>query len=122
MEKKEFYKIVHPDDLPHLLENFKVAEDKKTASVRFRGVRRDKKVIDIENYICHIEYNNKTAYLSSYIELEDSYEEETYIPKTIKITSNKKIVLDYHPDIMNLLKEHNLKFNIIKHCSYREEN
>jgi len=49
LEKKEFYKIVHPDDLPHLVENFKVAEDKKTASVRFRGVRRDKKVIDIEN-------------------------------------------------------------------------
>ncbi len=118
--KREFYKIVHPDDLSHLVEYFKVEDDKKTVSLRFKGVRKDKKIINIENYICHIKYNNKTAYLSSYISLEEPYN-KLYTPQTIKITKKKKIVLDYHPDIITLLKDNKIKFDIYKTCSYREE-
>jgi len=32
--------------------------------------KKDKKIIPIENYICHIYYDNKTAYLSSYSLIE----------------------------------------------------
>ncbi len=119
-KKREFYKIVHPEDLSHLVEYFKVENDKKTVSLRFRGVRKDKKIVNIENYICHIKYNNKTAYLSSYILLEEPYN-KLYTPQTIKITKKKKIVLDYQPEIINLLKDNKIKFDIYNTCSYREE-
>lgn len=120
-KKREFYKIVHPDDLPNLVKNFRV-EDGNTVSVRFRGITRDKKVFELENYICVIKYNNKTAYLSSYVPLEEIHEEpETYVPKTIKIQMKKRIVLDYHPEIIKLLRDQNIKFDIIKSCSFREE-
>ncbi len=119
-KKREFYKIVHPEDLPYLIENFKIEADKKTVSVRFRGVRKDNHIIDIENYMCYIKYNNKTAYLSSYIPLEESFD-EFYIPKLIKIKEKKKIILDYHPDLIKLLADNEIKFEIIKHSSFREE-
>ena len=115
-KKREFYKIVHPEDLPCLIDNFKIEADEKTVSVRFRGVRKDNHLIEIENYMCYIKYNNKTAYLSSYISLEESY-----IPKLIKTKTERKIILDHHPDLVKLLADNNIKFEIIKHSSYREE-
>ena len=120
MEKREFYKIVHPEDLPYLIENFKIEVDKKTVSVRFRGVRKDNHIIDIENYMCYIKYNNKTAYLSSYIPLEESFD-EIYVPKLIKIKEEKLIVLKFSPNIVKHLEDNDIKFEIIKHRSYREE-
>ena len=39
--KREFYKIVHPEDLSHLVEYFKVEDDKKTVLVRFKGSKQD---------------------------------------------------------------------------------
>ncbi len=71
-KKREFYKIVHPDDLQNILQQIKV-EDSKTVSVRFRGIPKDKGIINIENYVCRMTYNNKSAYLSSYVILETSY-------------------------------------------------
>lgn len=119
-KKREFYKIVHRADVPNLVNNFKIEDDKKTVSVRFRGVKKDKNIIPIENYICHIKYNNKTAYLSSYIQLKEPID-EVYIPKIIKTKEEKKIALDYHPNVVKLLEDNNIEFEIIKHCSYREE-
>ncbi|MFX1531599.1 MAG: PAS domain-containing protein [Promethearchaeota archaeon] len=117
--KREFYKIVHPKDLPNLVENFKIEDDRKTVTVQFRGVRKDKKIIPIENYNCHIYYDNKTAYLSSYTLVENFVDEED-IPKLIKTKEGKKIVLDYDPDIVKTLEEKNLKFKIFNYYSYRE--
>lgn len=120
-KKREFYKIVHPADLPNLVQNFKV-EDGKTVSIRFRGVTKDKKTFELENYICVIKYNNKTAYLSSYVPVEEIYREpETYTPKTIRIQMKKRIALEYHPDIIKLLRNQNIKFDIIDYCTFREE-
>ncbi|MBY9006578.1 MAG: PAS domain-containing protein [Candidatus Lokiarchaeota archaeon] len=118
--KREFYKIVHPEDLPDLIRRFKVENDKKTVSVRFRGVRKDKKVIPIENYMCYIKYNNKTAFLSSYIPLEE-YSNEFYIPELIKTKEEKLIILKFSPNTVKYLEDNNLDFEIIKHSSYREE-
>ena len=115
-KKREFYKIVHPEDLPYLVKYFKVEDDKKTVVVKFRGIRKDKRVIDIENYICNIKYNDMTAYLSSYVSLEESY-----LPKTVKLTTRKLLRLDYDPQIIKLLKENNIGFTIIDNLSYREE-
>ena len=84
-KKREFYKIVHPEDLPYLIENFKIEVDKKTVSVRFRGVRKDNHIIDIENYMCYIKYNNKFAVLSSYISLGESF--------NIEISKGKEAIL-----------------------------
>lgn len=119
-KKREFYKIVHPDDLPNLVRSFKIDDDRKTVSVRFRGVKKDKTIIPIENYICYIKFNNKTAYLSSYIKLKTPID-ELYIPKITKIKEKKKIVTDYHPNIIKFLDDNNLDFEIIQYCSYREE-
>ena len=119
-KKREFYKIVHPKDLPYLIENFKIEVDKKTVSVRFRGVRKDNHIISIENYMCYIKYNNKTAYLSSYILLEES-SDEFYIPKLIKTKEEKLILLKSSPNIVKYLEDNNLDFEIIKRSSYREE-
>ncbi len=118
-KKREFYKIVHPEDLSHLVEYFKVENDKKTVSLQFRGVRKDKKIVNIENYICNIKYNNKTAFLSSYILLEES-SDEFYIPKLIKTKEEKLIVLKFSPNVIKHLEDNNLDFEIIKHSSYRE--
>lgn len=119
-KKREFYKIVHIDDLPNLVRSFKIEDDRKTVSVRFRGVKKDKKIIPIENYICHIKYNNKTAYLSSYIQLMTPTD-ELYNPKITKIKEEKKIVSNYHPNIVKFLVDNKIDFEIIKYCSYREE-
>jgi PAS domain-containing protein len=120
-KKREFYKIVHPEDLPNLVKNFKV-EDGNTVSIRFRGITKDNKVFHLENYICVIKFNNKTAYLSSYVPLEEIQEEpETYLPKTIRIQIKKKITMDYQPEIVKLLRSNNIKFDIIEHSSFREE-
>jgi len=40
--KREFYKIIHPEDLSHLVEYFRVENDKKTVSLRFRGIKKDR--------------------------------------------------------------------------------
>ena len=119
-KKREFYKIVHPKDLPNLVKNFKVEDDKKTVSVRFRGVRKDNSIISIENYMCYIKYNNKTAFLSSYILLEESSIRYS-IPKLIKTKEEKLILLKSSPNIVKFLEDNNLDFEIIKHSSYREE-
>ena len=119
-KKREFYKIVHPKDLRILIKNFKVEDDKKTVSITFRGITKDKEIINIKNYICHIYYNNTTAYLSSYIPLEETYEEADS-SKKIKIKSKKKIILDFNPKIVKLLEDNKVKFDIYDFCSYREE-
>jgi len=119
-KKREFYKIVHPEDLPYLIENFKIEADKKTVSVQFRGVRKDNHIIDIENYMCYIKFNNKTAYLSSYIPLEESFD-EFHIPKLIKTKEEKLIVLKSIPNVVKYLEDNEIKFEIINHGSYREE-
>jgi len=119
-KKREFYKIVHLEDLPNLVKNFKVEDDKKTVSVQFRGVRKDNRIIPIENYLCYIKYNNKTAFLSSYIPLEE-FSDEFYIPELIKTKEEKLILLKFSPNIVKHLEDNNLDFEIIKHSSYREE-
>jgi len=118
-KKREFYKIVHPEDLPSLIENFKIEADKKTVSVRFRGEGKDNDIIDIENYMCYIKYNNKTAYLSSYIPLEETIG-ELYIPKLIKTKEERLIVLESTPNIIKYLEDNKIQFEIITHSSYRE--
>lgn len=68
----------------------------------------------------YIYYNNKTAYLSSYIPLEKVYEKD-YTPQTAKITTKKKIILDFHLNSIKLLKDNKVKYDIYNICSYREE-
>ncbi|MBY8992714.1 MAG: hypothetical protein KGD58_18365, partial [Candidatus Lokiarchaeota archaeon] len=97
-----------------------VEDDKETVSVRFRGVKKDKSIIPIENIMCHIYYNNKTAYLSSY-SLIERHLDEVNIPKLIITNEGKKIVLDYNPTIVKNLEDNNIQFKIYNHCSYREE-
>ncbi len=119
-KKREFYKIVHPEDLPNLVKQFKIEDDRKTVTVRFRGIRKDYSIIPIENYICHIKYNNKTAYLSSYIQLK-KFKDKLFIPKIVKTKEEKLITLNYHPNVVKLLEDNNIDYEIIKHYSYREE-
>ena len=120
-KKREFYKIVHPDDLSNLVQNIEF-EDNKTVSIRFRGVRKDQQVIYLENYVCIINYSNKKAFLSSYSPLEEQYEEkEIYAPETLNFKIKKKIVLDYNPKTINTLKAQNVDYIIYNDFVYREE-
>lgn len=81
-KKREFYKIVHPEDLPNLVQKFQI-EDTKTVSIQFRGITKQGKIIPIENYVCKITYDNKIAYLSSYVILDDSIENNLNVRKTL---------------------------------------
>ncbi|MFW9968768.1 MAG: PAS domain-containing protein [Candidatus Odinarchaeota archaeon] len=119
-KKREFYKIVHPDDLPNLIKNFNIQDDKKTILVRFRGIRKDSSIIDIENYMCHIKYNNKFAVLSSYIQIKE-HRDEVIISRLIKTKEEKRIISDYHLNLIKFLEANNIDYQIIKRCSYREE-
>lgn len=120
-KKREFFKIIHPEDLNQLLQNL-IIEDKNTVSFQFRAITKEGKIIKVDTYLCIIKHNNERAYLLSYTPIKKSFDKnEFYASKTIKIKTEKKIILNYLPDIINLLKEHNIKFNIINHCSYREE-
>ena len=118
-KKREFYKIVHPEDLKKITQNLLI-EDQRTAFVRFRGIKKNGEIIPIENFIGIVYYNSKKAYLSTYLSLEKPIE-EIYKPKTIRIKTRKKIVLDYHPGFIKTLKINNIKFDIIINCSYKEE-
>ena len=95
-KKREFYKIVHSEDLPNLIQQFKI-EDIKTVSVRFRGITKQDKIINLENYMCRMTYNNKIAYLSSYVLLDDSIVSNSH-------TDTKKIKFEID------LSEEDLKF------------
>jgi len=120
-KKRELFKIIHTEDLNQLLQKLKI-EDKNTVSFQFRAITKDGKIINVETYLCIIKHNNERAYLISYTPIKKPYKEyESYASKTIKIKTEKKIILNYLPDVINLLKEHNMKFNIINHCAYREE-
>ncbi len=119
-KKREFYKIVHPEDLPMLLEKLKIEDDKKTVTVRFRGITRSNQIIDIINYNCKIEYNGKTAYLASYALISPKIQKE-FTPKTVIVRTNRVIMLDYHPKTIKILKDSNLNFVIIKKYLFREE-
>jgi PAS domain S-box-containing protein len=119
-KKREFYKIVHPEDLPIILKKLKIEDDKKTATVRFRGIKKNNQIIDIINYNCKIEYNGKTAYLASYAKISPEMEEE-FTPKKFIVKTKRIIVLDYHPKIIEVLRDNNVNFYIIKNYSYREE-
>ncbi|MFX1573700.1 MAG: PAS domain-containing protein [Promethearchaeota archaeon] len=121
-KKREFYKIVHPEDLKHLVETFKIENDKRTITIQFRGIRKDKKIINIENYNCPIKYNNKFAVLSSYIPIERTFKEEPYAPKIKKTKEEKLIMLKFTPLTEKLLRDNNVKFDIYNQSSYREEN
>ena len=118
-KKRDFFKIIHPEDLNQLLQNLKI-EDDKTVSFRFRAITKVCRIINMEIYLCIIRYNNERAYLLSYSPLEEISKEEIYTPKEITIKTKKKIVLDYQPDIINLLKNNKIKLDIYNICSYRE--
>ena len=120
-KKRELFKLIHPEDLSQLLQKLKI-EDDKTVSFQFRAITKEGKIINVEFYLCIIKYNNERAYLLSYSPIKESLEDyELYTPQTIKIIKKKKIVLDYQLEIINLLKNNKIKFDIYNTCSYREE-
>lgn len=107
-KKREFYKIVHHEDLQKLASQFKF-EGTRTASVCFRGITKQGKIVPIENYVCKISYDNKSAYLSSYVILNNSTESIDNIAK-----ENIKIEIEL-PDIFKKYFEYlELNFNIDK--------
>lgn len=119
-KKLEYFKIIHPEDQKDLFEKIRI-EDKQSAILRFRGVKKNGDIIPIENYICRIKFNNKYMYLSSYYPLEEKLS-EVHIPKVIKTKEEKKIIVDYHPNLIKFLEENEIKFKIIIRSFYREEN
>lgn len=64
-KKKEFYKIVHHEDLKKLVE-FITKENKTTVYINFRGIKKNSEIIPIRNCVLVVKYNGTNAYLSSY--------------------------------------------------------
>jgi len=93
-KKREFYKIVHPDDLAQLTQKFIIADD-KVITVRFRGIRKDGTVIPIENYICVVHFDDKKAMLCSYMILKNSLERNATEKINIKLPSCFNAFFDY---------------------------
>ncbi|MFX1281891.1 MAG: PAS domain S-box protein [Promethearchaeota archaeon] len=118
-KKFEYFKFIHPDDIPNLLKYMKI-EDSQKVTIQFRGVKKNGDIVPIENFIYRMKYNNKYAYFSTYVQLKKSLDEEE-IPKLIKTKESKKIILGYNPNIVKILEENNLNFKIINQYSYREE-
>jgi len=119
-KKREFYKIVHPEDLRELTQRF-VQEDQRTVSVRFRGVKKNGEIILIENFNTVVYYNGKRAISSTYLELKELFKEMMYQPISTIRKENQKIILDYHPGTIKILENNNLKFDIIEYLSNEEE-
>ncbi|KKM23037.1 hypothetical protein LCGC14_1619290 [marine sediment metagenome] len=113
-KKFEYFKIIHPDDVPKLMQKMKI-EDNKNVSLRFRGVTKKGDIINIENYICRIKYNNKYAYLSSYVLLDCPIEKNNEI---------LRVSLEFKGDLAKNYKKYfeylELNFNIEKK-KYLEE-
>ncbi|MFX1354113.1 MAG: PAS domain-containing protein [Promethearchaeota archaeon] len=119
-KKREFYKIVHPEDLKELTQRF-VQEDHRTVSVRFRGIKKNGEIILIENFNSVVSYNGKRAISSTYLELKELFMIMMYQQTTPILKESQKIVLDYHPETIKILENNNLKFDIIEHFSNKEE-
>ncbi|MFX0147513.1 MAG: PAS domain-containing protein [Candidatus Hodarchaeota archaeon] len=119
-KKREFYKIVHPEDLKELTQRF-VQEDHRTVSVRFRGIKKNGEIILIENFNSVVSYNGKRAISSTYLELKELFMIMMYQQTTPILKESQKIVLDYHPETIKILENNNLKFDIIEHLSNKEE-
>ncbi|MFX0033529.1 MAG: PAS domain-containing protein [Candidatus Hermodarchaeota archaeon] len=119
-KKREFYKIVHPEDLKELTQRF-VQEDHRTVSVRFRGIKKNGEIILIENFNSVVYYNGKRAISSTYLELKELFMKMMYQQTTPILKESQKIVLDYHPETIKILENNNLKFDIIEHFSNKEE-
>ncbi|MFW9969360.1 MAG: PAS domain-containing protein [Candidatus Odinarchaeota archaeon] len=118
-KKFEYFKIIHSEDIPHLLQKIQI-EDKQNAILQFRGVRKNRDIILVENYIYRIKYDNKYAYFSSYGQLEE-VPEEIIIPTLVKTKEQRKIISDFNSNIINFLEENKINYKIIKLYSYREE-
>lgn len=106
-KKREFYKIVHPEDLKKLVQKFKI-EDNITATVQFRGITKEGKIIPIENSVCVVKYNNINAYLSTYTRLNNLHKE-----KIQEIKKNISLEIEISQDNILKIIEH-LKIEGIK--------
>ncbi|MFX0030692.1 MAG: PAS domain-containing protein [Candidatus Hermodarchaeota archaeon] len=118
-KKFEFFKFIHPEDIPNLLKNIRI-EDSQNVTVQFRGVKKNGDIIPIENYIYRIKYNNKYAYFSTYVQLKKPLDEKV-TSIVVETKKNQYILLDYNLDVVKILEDNNLKYKIIKQYSYREE-
>lgn len=101
-KKREFYKIVHPDDLENILKKFELDND--VIYVKFRGITKEKKIINIENYLCKIEFDNKFAVLSSYVILNNYKMEYNPIKVENKSKSKYAILINFTPEIFRDIK------------------
>lgn len=102
---KEFQSNKEPKKL---VQNFKI-EDSRTLSIRFRGINKESNIIPIENYVCHIVYNNKNAFLSSYVLLNDHFETNSNL-----IKKKIKIEIELPDDYKTFFEYLELNFNIEK--------
>ena len=121
-EKREFYKIVHPEDLQKLVQNFRI-EDNKTAVVQFRGITKEGKIIPIENSVCVVKYNDINAYLSTYIRLDNSIENNSNLGKEkikleIELDQGLKTAIDIISKAFNWIPEQFIQYVIKNDIKY----
>ena len=120
-KKREFFKIIHPEDLGKLMQNITI-EDKDAVSFQFRVLTKKGKILTLNTYLNIIKYNNERAYLVSYTPIDKSKRKDDLFNSIItRKKIEKKILIDYNPKIIKLLKDNSVKFEIIDQHIYREE-
>ncbi len=120
-KKREFFKIIHPEDLGRLMQNLTI-EDKDAVSFQFRALTKKGKIITVNTYLNIIKHNNERAYLVSYIPIGKSKKKDDLFNSIItRRKIEKKILTDYHPKIIKLLKDNSVEFEIVNQHIYREE-
>ena len=87
-KKREFYKIIHLDDLKNLLQKLTIL-DKDLVTVEFRGIKKDKTIIAIRSNTCLVRYNGHNAVLSSYLRLDNLITEKNNDKELLLIEANK---------------------------------
>lgn len=126
-KKREFYKIIHPEDKKVLCNKMQV-DDENVISIHYRGIKKDGIIINIENFACKIKYNDCFAVLSSYSKINDhniiNNQKKGYISlnvplelykNLIKISKHKKITIEklVIEDLKNLVEYYKEQFKLI---------
>ena len=70
----EFFKTIHPDDRPMVLEQAKVRGDELNSGIRnyvARGIHKSGRIIWVDVWFKNIEYERRPAFLNTFIDITD---------------------------------------------------
>jgi len=115
----EFFKVIHPDDKKMVLKQTEMKDDESETGIRHyisRGIHRSGRIIWLEVWFKTIKYENRNAFLTTYINitekrkaeerLRESEEKYRYLfenaPSSILLIDSKGTIRDVNPKVEEL--------------------